>query len=84
MNYVTTNIRLSEEDYLRLKHEAAKARKSLSAIIREKISNQQKVNGSKKIVREKLAELDRIVNENAKYTKTFDSVKALRTIRYEK
>lgn len=37
-NYVTTNIRLAEEDYLRLKEEAAKKRKSLSAIIREKVS----------------------------------------------
>ena len=36
-NYVTTNIRLPEEDYLRLKEEAAKHRKSFSAIIREKI-----------------------------------------------
>lgn len=37
-NYVVTNIRLLEEDYLRLKEEALKKRKSLSAIIREKIT----------------------------------------------
>lgn len=36
-NYVVTNIRLPEEDYLRLKEEAAKKRKSLSAVIRQKI-----------------------------------------------
>jgi hypothetical protein len=41
-NYVTTNIRLPEEDYLRLKEEAAKKRKSLSAIIREKVSKNKK------------------------------------------
>lgn len=38
-NYVTTNIRLPEEDYLRLKEEAAKKRKSLSAVIREKVGS---------------------------------------------
>lgn len=38
VSYVTTNIRLLEEDYLRLKEEAARKRKSLSAVIREKIS----------------------------------------------
>ena len=37
MNYVTTNIRLPEEDYLRLKEEAAKKRKSLAAVIRDKV-----------------------------------------------
>lgn len=38
MNYVTTNIRLPEEDYLRLKAEAAKRRESLAAVIRQKIA----------------------------------------------
>lgn len=40
-NFVTTNIRLPEEDYLRLKEEAAKKRKSLSAVIREKVSEKK-------------------------------------------
>lgn len=40
-NYVVTNIRLPEEDYLRLKEEAAKQRKSFSAVIREKISQKK-------------------------------------------
>lgn len=40
-NYVTTNIRLLEEDYLRLKEEALKKRKSLSAVIREKVGRKQ-------------------------------------------
>lgn len=42
MNYVTTNIRLPEEDYLRLKEEAAKKRTSLSAVIREKVGRKKK------------------------------------------
>lgn len=42
MNYVTTNIRIPEDDYLRLKNEAAKKRTSLSAVIREKIGTKKK------------------------------------------
>ncbi|MBU1031812.1 hypothetical protein KKE03_02740 [Patescibacteria group bacterium] len=37
MNFVTTNIRLPEDEYLRLKFEAAKKRKSFAAIVREKL-----------------------------------------------
>lgn len=43
MNYVTTNIRIPEDDYLRLKNEAAKKRTSLSAVIREKIGSKKKI-----------------------------------------
>ena len=82
MNYVTTNIRISEEDYLKLKAEAAKNRKSLSAIIREKIGSADQKR-SETEVRSLLEELDEIANENAKYTKGFDSVRALREIRYK-
>ncbi|MBI4098111.1 MAG: hypothetical protein HY426_03650 [Candidatus Levybacteria bacterium] len=83
MNYITTNIRISEEDYLKLKAEAAKNRKSLSAIIREKIGNAEKIN-SEAEAKSLLEELDEVAKENAKYTKSFDSVKALREIRYQK
>ena len=44
-SYVVTNIRLLEEDYLRLKEEAAKKRKSLSAIIRERIGKKKTSEG---------------------------------------
>lgn len=40
-NYVVTNIRLPEEDYLRLKTEAAMKRKSLAAVIREKVGKKK-------------------------------------------
>ena len=49
MNYVTTNIRLPEEDYLRLKSEAAKRRKSLSAVIREKVSETKSTYSSNEV-----------------------------------
>ena len=41
-NYVVTNIRLPEEDYLRLKGEAAQKRTSLSAVIRDKVGKEKK------------------------------------------
>ena len=81
MNYVTTNIRISEEDYLRLKAEAARERKSLSALVREKIKPKQKTR-TKAEVKKIMAETEKLAKENAKYTKGFDSVKALREIRY--
>ncbi len=80
-NYVTTNIRISEEDYLRLKDEAARKRKSLSAIVREKLTSKE----SKKISAEKLlARIDKHARENAKYhVDGVDSVKIFREMRYK-
>lgn len=49
-NYVTTNVRLSEEDYVRLREEAAKRRKSLAAIIREKIGKKTPEEYAKKLL----------------------------------
>jgi molybdopterin converting factor small subunit len=80
MNYVTTNIRISEEDYLRLKTEAAQNRKSLSAIIREKIGGEEK-EYSKIKVESLLQELDEVAQENSKYLKGWNSSRALREIR---
>lgn len=80
MNYVTTNVRIPEEDYMDIKTEAAKRRKSFSEIIRERIRSQK----PKKISPEALMRrIRKHAAENAKYIpKGFDSVKALREIRY--
>ena len=81
MNYVTTNIRISEEDYLRLKAEAEKERKSLSGVIREKIKPQKKVDKSPQKI---LARIRQAAKRNAKYhVKGVDSVKIFREMRYE-
>ena len=80
MNYITTNIRISEEDYLRLKAEAAQNRKSLAAIIREKISGEEEERSRAK-VESLLQELDEVAQENSKYLKGWDSSKILREIR---
>lgn len=78
MNYVTTNIRISEEDYLRLKAEAAKKRTSLSGIIREKIGKGK----VKKVSPETLmARIRRHAAENAKYLKGVDGTKIIREMR---
>lgn len=80
MNYVTTNIRIPEEDYLRLKAEAAKKRKSLSGVIREKILSKQT---KQKTPQEIMSEIRKHAKENAKYLKNWDSLTALREIRDE-
>lgn len=77
MNYITTNIRLPKEDYMRLKQEAASRRKSLSAVIREKL-------GAKEIKRSKVeieAFLEQAKKEAAifgKKMKGFNSVEFIR------
>ncbi|MBI2039594.1 ribbon-helix-helix protein, CopG family [Candidatus Microgenomates bacterium] len=79
-NYITTNIRLSEEDYFRLKEEAAKRRKSLSAVIREKVGT--KKNGHSKADVEKfMQDIRKLARENAKYLKGVDGVKIIRNMR---
>lgn len=80
MNYVTTNIRISEEDYLRLKAEAAKKRQSLSAVIRDKIDGKK----SSKVTADELWQRRRRVAARlGRKLKDFDVVKALREMRHE-
>lgn len=81
MNYVTTNIRIPEEDYLRLKAEAAKRRKSFSAVARERLTFQ---NNYSKVKAQKLwQERSQVAAKLGKKLKDFDIVKALREMRYE-
>jgi len=82
MNYVTTNIRIPEEDYLRLKTEAVNKRTSLSGIIREKIGVGDKMR-SKIEVEKLMAETRKLAKRNALLLKGWDSLKALREIREE-
>lgn len=82
MNFVTTNIRLPEEEYIQLKAEAAKKRKSLAAIIREKLQAKDKIFSGRKAAKF-MKELDEIAEKNAKILKGWNSLKALREIRDE-
>lgn len=47
MNWITTNIRIPDDIYMDLKMQAARERKSIAAVIREKLSEDKKI-GSKK------------------------------------
>ena len=80
MNYVTTNIRIPKEDYLRLKAEAAERQKSLAAVVREKLEIINKPR-SKAEVEKIMAETRKLAKKNAKILKGWDSLKALREIR---
>lgn len=86
MNWVTTNIRFPQEEYQKLKLKAARERKSLAAVIREataKVVEPKQGQKEKELKAKKLiAEVKKIGQEMAKHTKGFDSVKALREIRY--
>jgi len=79
MNYITTNIRLSEEDYFRLKGEAAKQRKSLSALIREKVSTSSV--RSNKDIKKILSDLDIIAARNAKKLQDTNGTSLVRKMR---
>ena len=81
-NYVTTNIRISEGDYLKLKAEAARERKSLSSVIREKIAV-KKENRSQSEITRLYQRRQKIAEKFKKKLKDFDIVKSLREMRYE-
>jgi len=81
MNYVTTNIRLPEEDYIRLKDQATRERKSLAEVIRVRLGVKTRKR-SKAQVRKLLVRIDKLAHENAKHLKGFDSLKVLREMRY--
>lgn len=87
MNWIATNIRFPEDQYMKLKIKAAKERKSVAAVVREaatKIIEFPKSQGDKnRKAEEFIKEVEKIAKANAKYTKGFDSVKALREIRYQ-
>lgn len=48
MNWITTNIRLPEDLYMELKMKAAKERKSVAAVIREKLSEKKVTKNNEK------------------------------------
>lgn len=72
-NYVVTNIRLPEEDYLRLKEEAARARKSLSAVIRERVGT-----GIKKLSRKEWVKKIQTLNTSWFTEKDYGNYKKVR------
>lgn len=86
MNWIATNIRFPEEEYQKLKLKAARERKSLAAVVREAtakvVEPEQKQKERELKAKKLIAEVKKIGQEMAKHTEGFDSVKALREIRY--
>lgn len=78
MNYITTNIRIPEEEYLGLKAEAAQKRKSLASIIREKIRSKKT---KKRSPEQLMRDIRKLAADNAKYLKNVDGVKIIREMR---
>lgn len=79
MNWVTTNIRFPEDLYMELKMEAARKRKSVAAIIREKVVKKK----SKTKVEFMMRRARKLARDNAKYMKGINLTKALIEMRYE-
>ncbi len=90
MNWIATNIRFPEDQYMKLKQKALKDRKSLAAVIREaahrivEVEDIDQLGRKKKQVDQFMKGMDKLAEENSKnLPKGFDSTKALREIRYQ-
>lgn len=81
MNWITTNIRFHEDQYMELKMEAARKRKSIAALVREKVGK-KKVR-KKKNVEAVMKELDKLAKETARQNPGLNLTEALIKMRYE-
>lgn len=79
MNYVTTNIRLPEKHYLKLKEEAFKKGKSFSAVIREKLGVNKFRSSSE--IELFMNDINSTAKKLGEKLKGFDSVKSIREMR---
>lgn len=81
MNWITTNIRLPEDLYMEFKLQAAKSRKSIAALIREKLAKREVT--KKKNVKRIMRDLEKLARENRKQNPRLNLTKALIEMRYE-
>jgi len=81
MNWITTNIRFPEDVYMELKLEAARQRRSVADIVRERVT--KKNTPGKKSLNRLMKELDRLATETARQNKGIDFTKGLIEMRYE-
>jgi len=81
MNWITTNLRLPEDLYMDLKMKAAKERKSLADVIREKLGAKKENNAdsAKKI----LERMHKLGQDIARENKGLNLTKGLIEMRYE-
>lgn len=84
MNWITTNIRIPEDQYMELKMQAAQQRKSVAQIIRERITDRKSAKTKKKKdVTEFFRRLDKVRKQMAKENKGINLTQALIDMRYE-
>ncbi len=89
MNWITTNIRFPEDQYMELKMEAARTRKSFAALVRERVTTPKPLNKkatktkSDKSVAKFMREIRKLAKETAKQNKGINFSKALIEMRYE-
>ena len=76
-NFVTTNIRLPDTDYHRLKKEAVMAGKSLAAVIRNKLHVQVQKQSPQALINQ----IRKHAKENTKALANTDAVTIIRAIR---
>lgn len=81
MNWVTTNIRFPEDLYMELRMEAARRRKSVASIVREKLA--KKKPKTKKNVKKLMKKLDKLSIEIARQNPGLNLTQALIDMRYE-
>lgn len=80
MAYITTNIRFEEEQYHELKQEALNKKKSLSALIRDKVGAKKKKR-SKKDIAKLMVELSEIAKRGNMFKGNKTAVEVVREMR---
>lgn len=84
MNWITTNIRIPEDQYMELKMQAARERKSVAHIIRDRITDRKSVKTKKKKdVTTFFRRLDRLAKQITKENKGINFTQGLIDMRYE-
>jgi len=83
MNWVTTNIRLPENLYMQLKIKAARERKSVAAVIRDRLNEQSFNTDRQKHAEEMVAKMKAFGEKMAKKNKGINMSQELIKMRYE-
>lgn len=81
MNWITTNIRFPEDVYMELKMQAARERRSVAEIVRERVVKKKAT--KKGNIEKFMIELDKVAKANAKVMKGKSLSKLLIEMRYE-
>lgn len=81
MNWITTNLRLPEDIYMELKMKAARERKSVAAVIREKLRGDTMT--EEKEAKKLLDRMEKLAIKIAKESKDLNLTQAVIDARYK-